>query len=115
MSRENQTPSLVPEYDVTVHLVLNDFGKLGRAYLETDEEQADIETIIRNLIVGEYSRPKRVVAFNTSEGWARDVSEDVAWEVLKRAEQGIPLPPATHEFVAFHVGERAALRAENLM
>ena len=71
-----------------MHLVLNDFGKLGRSYLETDEEQADLETIIRNLIVGEYSRPKRVVAFNTAEGWARDVSEDIAWEVLKRAEQG---------------------------
>ena len=115
MPREEQTPSLVPEFDTTVHLVLNDFGKLGRSYLETDEEQADLEAIIRNLLVGEYSRPKRVVAFNTAEGWARDVSEDVAWEVLRRAEQGTPLPDATHDFVVFHAGERAALRAENLL
>ena len=115
MAHQDTTPSLVPEFDITVHLVLNDFGKLGRSYLETDEEQADLETIIRNFVVGEYSQPKRVVAFNTSEGWARDVSEDIAWEVLKRAEQGAPLPQATHDFVAFHVGERAALRAENLL
>ena len=115
MAREDTTPSLVPEFDVTVHLVLNDFGKLGRSYLETDEEQADLETIIRNFLVGEYSRPKRVVAFNIAEGWARDVSEDVAWEILTRAEQGAPLPDATHYFVAFHVGDRAALRAENLL
>jgi hypothetical protein len=115
MSRENQTPSLAPEFDVTVHLVLNDFGKLGRSYLETDEEQSDLESVIRNLLIGEYSCPKRVVAFNTAECWARDVSEDVAWEVLKRAEEGTPLPDPTHHFVAFHVGERAALRAENFL
>jgi hypothetical protein len=116
MSREEKTPSLVPEFDETVHLVLNDFGKLlGRSYLETDAEQADLETIIRNLIVGEYSNPKRVLAFNTAEGWARDVSEDVAWELLKRAEHGTPLPPATHDFAAFHAGERAAHLAENLL
>jgi hypothetical protein len=26
-----------PAFDVTVHIVLNDFGPLGRAYVETDE------------------------------------------------------------------------------
>jgi hypothetical protein len=114
MASEYSIPTLVPEFDTTVHLVLNDFGKLGRSYLETDEERVDLETIIHNLVVGEYSNPKRVVAFNTAEGWARDVSEDVAWEILKRAEQGTPLPQATHDFVTFHAGERAALRAENL-
>ena len=46
MPREEQTPSLVPAFDVTVHLVLNDLGKLGRSYLETDEDHADLETII---------------------------------------------------------------------
>jgi hypothetical protein len=30
-----------PGFDVTVHVVLNDFGTLGRAYVETDEAQAD--------------------------------------------------------------------------
>src|SRR5688572_6662463 len=103
MAREEAAPSLVPAFDATVHIVLNDFGKLGRSYLETDEDQADLETIIRNLLAGEYSRPTRVVAFNISEGWARDVSEDIAWEVLNRAERGAPLPDATHDFVAFHV------------
>ena len=115
MPREEQTPSLVPAFDVTVHLVLNDLGQLGRSYLETDEDHADLETIIRSLLVGEYSRPTRVVAFNTAEGWARDVSEDVAWEVLRRAEHGTPLPDPTHDFVTFHAGESAALRAQNLL
>jgi len=33
------TPSLVPHFDVTVHVVLDDFGKTGRAYRETTSER----------------------------------------------------------------------------
>ena len=77
----------VPGYpdDVTVYLVVNDFGKFGKAYVETDIAEADREVIIRNFISGQYSNALRVVAFNTAEGWSRDVSEDIANEVLERA------------------------------
>jgi hypothetical protein len=34
---------------------------------------------------GQYSNALRVVAFNAAEGWSRDVSEDIAGEVLDRA------------------------------
>jgi hypothetical protein len=33
---------LAPDFEVTVHIVLDDFGKAGRAYRETAEEAADI-------------------------------------------------------------------------
>jgi hypothetical protein len=66
-------------------LVANDFGTLGKAYVETDIAEADRETIIRNFILGQYSNALRVVALNTAEGWSRDVSEDIANEVLERA------------------------------
>jgi hypothetical protein len=108
-------PSLVPSFDVTVYLVLDDFGKLGRAYREADEDRSDLETVVENLLAGEYRNPVRVVAFNTAEGWARDVSEDVAWEVLRRAQDGAALPLPSHNFVAFHAGEHAALAAENAL
>ena len=65
---------------MTVYLVEEDFGRNGRAYLETDTAAADRETIIRNFISGQYETPVRVVAFNTAEGWSRDVSEDIAHE-----------------------------------
>jgi hypothetical protein len=70
----------VPDYpqDVTVYLVVNDFGQFGKAYVETDIAEADRNTIIRNFISGQYSNALRVVAFNTAEGWSRDVSEDIA-------------------------------------
>lgn len=37
--------------------------------------------MIQDLIAGEYRRPIRVVAFNTSERWSEDVSEDVTREI----------------------------------
>jgi hypothetical protein len=115
--RSTSGPTLVPSsFDVTVHLVLDDFGKLGCAYLETDEEKADRETVVRNLLVGEYRKPVRVIAFNTAEFWSRDVSEDIAWEVVHRAAaSGSRLPDATHYFIASHLGEQVALRAENAL
>ena len=80
----NQTPLAPREpFDVTVYIALNDFGALGRSYVETDEAEADEATIIDNILTGEYSHPIRVIAFNTVEGWARDVTEDIA----RRAEQ----------------------------
>jgi hypothetical protein len=71
--------------DVTVYLVEEDFGRNGRAYRETGAAEGDRETIIRNFISGQYDRPVRVIAFNTAEGWSRDVSEDIAYEVLGQA------------------------------
>ena len=84
----NQTPLAPrePGSDVTVYIVLNDFGPLGRAYVETDEAEADEATVVEDILSGQYSHPIRVVAFNTDEGWARDVTEDVANAVLSKAQ-----------------------------
>jgi hypothetical protein len=73
--------------DDTVYLVLEDFGKFGQAYRETDPRQADRQTVLSNLRSGEYARPLRVVAFNPSEGWARDVTAEIVGEALTRADQ----------------------------
>jgi hypothetical protein len=78
-------PPLYPENGVTAYIVVEDFGHLGRAFRETDLAEADPDTIVRNMISGEYSDPLRVVAFNTVEGWSRDVSEEIAYDVLDRA------------------------------
>lgn len=98
------TPSIVPPgADQTVYLVLNDFGRRGRSFLETDEEKADLETIITNLLSGEYSAPARVIAFNAAEGWARDVSEDIADELRRRlALQGAEVPQVLEDFIDQH-------------
>jgi hypothetical protein len=62
--------------------VLDDFGgNLGRAWRETAEEDANREMLIRDLMDGQYSRPARIIAFNTAEGWSRDVTVDIADEL----------------------------------
>jgi hypothetical protein len=93
-----------PFEDVTVYLVLNDHGQFGIAYDETDPAEADRETIIRNFLTGQYSNALRVVAFNTAEGWSRDVSEDIADELLQRAcDADENLGEDTKRFIDRHV------------
>jgi hypothetical protein len=72
--------------DRDVCLVVNDFGRRGRAYCETDVEATDLETVIQDLLDGQYSKPVRVVSFNTAEGWSRDISTDVAEELRRRCD-----------------------------
>jgi hypothetical protein len=79
---------------------LNDFGRYARAYSETSEERTDLETVIADLLSGQYANPIRVVAFNTTEGWSADVSEDVAREIMRRVDlAGDELPPPLEAFV----------------
>ena len=70
-----------------MYLVLDDFGQIGREYVEADEEASDRATVMRRLIEGQYNDPVRIVAFNTSQGWSRDVSEEIAREIKDRAER----------------------------
>ena len=99
------TSSLVPGFDVAVHVVLDDFGKVGRAYRETDVERGDLETTITDLMSGQYSDPVRVVAFNTAERWSEDVSEDVVREIMRRLDiAGDELPSSLEAFVEAHLG-----------
>src|ERR1700758_5620714 len=72
-------PSFVPD---DTYIVLDDFGPLGRAWRETDEAGADRATLVRNLLEGQYEN--RIVAFNTAEGWSRDVTVEIADEVRRR-------------------------------
>ena len=48
-------------------LVLNDFGRLGAAWCEADKNETDRETVIRDLLGGQYNNPLRVIVFNTAE------------------------------------------------
>src|SRR3954452_22518813 len=105
------TPSIVPSgLAQTVYLVLDDFGQLGRAYRETDEEAIDLESVISNLMTGQYRNPVRVVAFNIAERWAEDASEDIAREITRRLDlAGDEMPSSIEAFVERHVGPNRQL------
>ena len=95
-----------PGGDQEVYLVLDDFGSgLGRAWREADVEHTDLETVITDLLDGQYNNPVRIIAFNVAEGWARDVSEDVADQLRERcADHRRDLPFSVQEFVERCIG-----------
>lgn len=104
MRKFHWTPSIAPnDNDQTVYLVAEDFGKLGRAWREAEYGATDLETVIQDLLAGQYNNPFRVVAFNTYEKWCEDVTAAVAAELGRRCKRLMCEPPSTiSDFVNRH-------------
>jgi hypothetical protein len=111
MSLSRSTPSLVPNSDFAVYIVLDDFGKAGLIYREAASEDTTLAAVINDIITGQYSDPYQIVAFNTAEGWSRDVTEDVARDILdKSIREDIELRGPARDLVERETG--ATLPAE---
>jgi hypothetical protein len=93
MRRSNWTPSIVPTDGQGYCLVIDDLGYFSQLFREADVEATSFETVVMDLLEGQYSNPVRVVSFNTGEGWSRDISADVAAEVRKRCDLRRDEPP----------------------
>jgi hypothetical protein len=106
MRKSNWTPSIVPNPgDQNVYLVLDDLGRGGRIWPESDDETTDLETVITDLLTGQYKAPVRVIGFNTAEGWSQDISADVAHELRQRCDlQMRDIPFFLQDFVDRHEG-----------
>jgi hypothetical protein len=102
--RRSWTPSIVPNGDdQNVYLVVDDFGDGGRVFREVDLEGSDLETLIADLLDGQYRNPIRVVAFNTAEGWSQDVSSEIAKELRRRCDLQLrDVPSSIQDFVERH-------------
>ena len=66
---------------------------------ETDEEATSRDVLIRDLMDGQYGNPARIVAFNTAEGWSRDVTKDIADELRRRLVEYDEVPASLRDFV----------------
>jgi hypothetical protein len=98
-----RSPSIVPEdTDRDLYFVLDHFGILGRVWRETDDGDTDRATLIRYLLEGQYQNPVRIVAFNTAEGWSRDVTDEIAWELQKRCADRGEIPISLQDFLDEH-------------
>ena len=96
------TPSIVPS-DQTVYLVMDDLGRLGPVWREADVSATDYETVIQDMLSGQYKDPIGVFAFNALEGWCRNVSEDVARELRIRCDlQLTEVSSSVQDFVERH-------------
>jgi hypothetical protein len=94
------SPSIVPHgADRDTYLVLEDFGRIGCCWHQTDADNADRETLIRDLVEGQYRQPVRIVAFNTAEGWSRDVTMDIADELRRRYIEFGEVPDSILDFM----------------
>ncbi|MCK1343882.1 hypothetical protein [Bradyrhizobium sp. CW11] len=97
-----RAPSIVPldRLDRDIYLVLEDFGaRAGCSWRETDEQDTDRETVLRDLISGQYAYPVRIVAFNAVEGRSRDATGEVADELGERAAANTEITPALRAFI----------------
>lgn len=103
------SPSIIPwadRLDRDIYLVLEEF-RSGAAWRETDESDVDFETVIADLLSGQYQQPLRVVAFNPAEGWSRDATEDVAREIERRASlEAREIGDGLAEFIEIHLGRK---------
>jgi hypothetical protein len=76
--RRSWTPSIVPNgHDQNFHIVVNNYGKLGPAFAETD-----LEATITDLMSGQYSDPVREVPSDLTQ------SADIRTE--RRKAFGLP-------------------------
>jgi hypothetical protein len=48
-------PSLAPSHDTATYLVLDEFPD-GRIFRETDEAEADRDTVIQDIVSGQYKK-----------------------------------------------------------
>ena len=91
------SPSIVPDQDT--YIVLDNLGPLGRAWRETNEEGTNRAMLIRNLLEDQYENPVRIVAFNTVEGWSRDVTVDIADELRRSYVEYDEVPEGVLAFI----------------
>jgi len=103
MPRTGWSPGIVPfGADETAYLVVDCFSG-GAVYRETDIDAADLETVVADLLSGQYKNPVRIVAFNTGEQWSADVSADIAAEIQAQCDMdGLPIPVHIADFVETH-------------
>jgi hypothetical protein len=101
MAETNWSSNIVPYgADQTLYLVVDRVGGSGTSRREIEVERTDLEAAICELMRGQFNDPVRVVAFNTLEHWAKDVSAEIAFEIQSRCDMdGNDLPEHIKEFV----------------
>lgn len=91
--------------DQTIYLVVDRQGRQGTVYCEIEIERTDIETIVADILAGQFHDPVRVTAYNTLEHWSRDISREIAAEIQTRCDiEGTAVPEHVDDFVLDHAG-----------
>jgi hypothetical protein len=106
MRRSIWTTSTVPYgADQTLYIVVDGLGGQGQFRQQREVERMELDTVVADLLSGQFNDPICVAAFNTLEHWSRDISIDVAREIQCRCDMdGLNVPPHLAGFVELHIG-----------
>jgi hypothetical protein len=87
-----------------VYLVVDNVdGRPGSGRRKLEVERNDFETVISNLIAGQFNDPVRIVAFDPLGHWSKDVSSELAEEIQTRCDIDVtPVPEHIRDFVRSH-------------
>jgi len=86
--------------DRTAYLIVDSLGARGS---EIEIERSDLETIISDLMAGQFNDPLRIFALNTLAHRSEDVSKQVAEEIQERCDiDARPIPEHIRDFVDNH-------------
>jgi hypothetical protein len=110
--RKSLWPTSMVPYgaDQTIYVVMDGLGHRGTFNQEREVERADLETVLADLMSGQFNDPIRVVAFNTLEHWSEDFSTDVAREIQCRCDiDGADVPQYLAGFMELHIRPTASL------
>lgn len=107
-------PSIIPYgADQTVYLIIDRFDGPRSVYRETEFERTNLETVIADLMSGQFNDPIRVVAYNTLEHWLQNISEEIALEIQTRGDiDGEDVPESIRDFVGSYTGSDRRLADE---
>ena len=99
------------EKDRDIYLVLDSFGEMEQAWRETVTSDTERATLVRDLLDGQYEDPVRIVAFNTTQGWSRDVTDEIADELQEYCADLDEIPAYLQDFLERHPnGSKPRLR-----
>jgi hypothetical protein len=101
--------SIVPSTEHTTYLLMDEIGEFGNVWREMAEGEANEATIVRWIIEGQFSRPIRIVAFDTDDGWSHDMTRNIAAKLLDLNQDGVALSATAREFVERVTGRSATV------
>jgi len=81
-----------------------------------EAERTDVAAVIAAIASAQIAHPERVFAFNPAEGWARDVSEDIARAVAQQLRNEMNGPTrGQRDFIEDHCGVNTLLQAADAL
>lgn len=107
------SPKTLTVPDQTLYFVQCDYGRIGKAFVETDPDKNSRLQVIADIFTGQIERPVQILECNPVEGTCRDVTEDIARDLSAHIQDaGEACPARLRDFLDLCLGAGAADRLD---